>query len=152
MDADTPLSLAEFGTFAGTEAGLLDDLLAALEEKRFAAGEKIFTRGDPGREIFFIRKGSVRIDLPLAGGMTEHLATFGRGDFFGDMAFLVKGGRSADALAEDEVWLFSMDRSVFNELSLKDPRLGEMLFFRLASALAERLRQTDVIIKTLVES
>ena len=34
---------------------------------------------------------------PLEGGKQHHFVTFGRGDFFGDIAFLDWGVRSADA-------------------------------------------------------
>jgi SulP family sulfate permease len=123
-----------------------------VQEKQYQSGQLIFSRGDKGRDIYFLRKGSVRIDLPLAGGISEHLATFCRGDFFGDMAFLVKGGRSANAVAEDEVLLYILSRSSFDELTASDPGLGEIVYQRLASALAERLRLTDIIIKALAEN
>ncbi|TAL39044.1 MAG: cyclic nucleotide-binding domain-containing protein [Spirochaetes bacterium] len=151
-DADLPLDLAAFTFFLETDRRVIEGLNGIMEEKRYAPGEMIFGHGDEGREIFFIRKGSVRIDLPLSGGMSEHLATFGKGDFFGDMAFLVKGGRSANAVAEDEAWLYVMTRASFDALCEIDHRFGETVYLKLASALAKRLRQTDVIIKTLVEN
>jgi len=57
-------------------------------------------RGDPGGELLLIRRGAVRILLPLGGGGHLTLATFGRGNFFGEMAFLDGSVRSADAVAE----------------------------------------------------
>ena len=64
-----------------------------------AAGESIFARGDAGDELFLIRRGAVRIVLPLSDRQAHHLGTFGRGAFFGEMAFLDGEVRSANALA-----------------------------------------------------
>jgi len=41
----------------------------------------------------------VRIALRFSDGLELHLATFGRADAFGEVAFLDRGVRSADAVA-----------------------------------------------------
>ncbi|MFO0668033.1 MAG: cyclic nucleotide-binding domain-containing protein [Polyangiaceae bacterium] len=46
----------------------------------------MFRHGEGGDEIFFVRAGTVRIDL-VVGERTLHVASFGRGDFFGEIAF-----------------------------------------------------------------
>jgi SulP family sulfate permease len=127
-------------------------LREAVEERAVAAGAPIFHHGDDGDELFLIRRGTVDIRMPLEGGRTHHLATFSRGSFFGDMAFLDRGKRSADAVAAADTDLFVLSRQRFDTLSRRQPATGAMLFARLARILAVRLRQTDQELRALVES
>jgi SulP family sulfate permease len=133
-----------------------DNTLTALKscviERSFAAGQTIFKRGDQGDELFLIRRGVVRILLPLEAGKYHNLAAFGRGNFFGDMAFLDRGTRSADAVADTDTDLFVISRAKFDEMSKAHPLAGVKMFARLARALAIRLRYTDAELRALQEA
>jgi len=131
--------------------GALDELSQCLEERAYEGGDKIFALGDTGDELFVIRRGTVRILVPLAGGMSLHVASFGRGDFFGDMAFLDRDIRSADAVALKRTDVFVLSRARINQLSRAHPVVGATVFARLARALAKRLRRTDAEIQSLRE-
>jgi SulP family sulfate permease len=132
--------------------GSLPALRSCMVERSFSAGETIFRRGDSGDELYLIRRGVVRILLPLEGGKYHNLAAFGRGNFFGDMAFLDRGARSADAVAVTAADLFVISRMQFDELARAHPLLGVKMFARLARALAIRLRYTDAELRALQES
>lgn len=129
--------------------GALEKVANCLEERSYEAGDEIFAIGDDGDELYVIRRGAVRILLPLASGRPLHLATFGRGDFFGDMAFLDRTVRSADAVAIKRTDVFVLSRSRIDELSRAHPVVGATVFARLARALAFRLRRTDAEIQSL---
>jgi len=118
------------------------DLLCELIEPRHIGG-------DEGDEVFLIRSGVVRILLPLIGGKRHHLATFGRGDFFGEMAFLDKGTRTADAEARTDCEVYVLSRREFNIQVRSDAVLGTRVFARLARAVSLRLRQTDAELRTV---
>src|ERR1019366_2893629 len=105
-DASRSLELAEIYLLSGLSPDTLADLGQIVKTKSVAAGEKIFAAGEPGDELLFIRRGSIRILLPLGDFASHHLATFGRGDFFGDMSFLDRKPRSADAVAEEATDLY----------------------------------------------
>lgn len=151
-DGGRILDLGEINVLSTLPASAIRKLRSSVVEKTFAPGGNVFSRGDRGNEIFFIRKGTVHIYLPLAGGMRERLITFGQGDFFGDMSFLTGDDRSADAIAGEEAHLFIMSRDSFDRLSRRHPEMGEIVFERIAIALAQRLRQTDIMLKTLAEN
>ena len=104
-----------------------------------------------GDEIYFVGSGSVRISLALEG-KNLHVASFGKGDFFGEITFLDGGARTADAIAETETTLFAISRKRFDEVANAHPRLGQALFSSLARTLALRLRQADREISTLEEA
>ena len=147
-----PLVLRDFDLFREFDPDSLRILAGAIQERTVGPGEAVFRRGDAGDEVLFIRRGRVEIHLPLEGGRRHHLATFSRGSFFGDMAFLDSGIRSADALAAKDTDLYALSRARFNELSLLHPATGAMVFARLARILAHRLRQTDAELQAMEES
>ncbi len=145
-----PLGLTEIDLFHDLESDtLLQAVSRCLEERSCPAGQKLFARGDDGDELFVIRKGTVRILIPLDGERALHVASFGRGDFFGDMAFLDRGKRSADAVALTPVDLFVLSRKRIDALSHEEPAAGAQLFARLARALSIRLRHTDAEVSAL---
>ena len=94
----------------------------------------------------------MRIVLPIAGGRQHHLATFGRGDFFGDMAFIHSAARSAEAIAETPTLAYAISRARYDAVALQFPLLDRKVFLRLARALAIRLRQTDTELGALEEA
>ncbi|OGS34846.1 MAG: hypothetical protein A2293_06965 [Elusimicrobia bacterium RIFOXYB2_FULL_49_7] len=143
------LSLAQFPFFSGVPESTLDLLSGIALEKNYQAGEHVFKRGDQGSELYFIRQGSVKIVLPIHGSGVHHLATFGRGDFFGDMSFLDHATRSADAVAGEPLQLYVMSRDDFDRLSKPHAEVAALVFERLARMLSERLRQTNIELEAL---
>ncbi|MCU0847312.1 MAG: SLC26A/SulP transporter family protein [Spirochaetes bacterium] len=146
------LNLSEFEFFKGASDKALSTLSGRIQEKVFTDGEKIFTFGDAGGEIYFIKKGGIRIELPLVNGTTHHLASFGRGDFFGDMSFLNLENRSADAMAIGDVELYVMKRENFDVITAEYPEIAGIFYYRLACEIARRLRLNLIELKTLEEN
>ncbi len=148
-----PLNLHEINLFKGFDAETLRALASCVEERSYEPGQKVFKHGDDGDEIFLIRRGTVRIVMPLAGGRQHHLVTFGRGDFFGDMAFIDHAAvRSADAVACAPTDLYVILRTRFDKVAVDHPFMDKKVFWRLSRALAIRLRQTDAELRALEES
>jgi SulP family sulfate permease len=149
---ETSLGLREIDFLKGRGEETLRHLEACVVERGCDAGEPIFRQGDTGDEIFLVRRGRVRIALRLGNGLELHLATFGRADAFGEIAFLDLGVRSADAVALTPAELFVLSRERFNALVEQHPRLGMHFFEALARSLAIRLRQADTEIRVLGEA
>lgn len=146
---ETLLELADIDLFARRKPETLEALRACMSICHYSAGDRIFARGHGGDEIYLIRRGAVRIMLPLADGRSHHLATFGRGGFFGEMAFLDHLERSADAIAFTDCDLFILSRQRFDALVEHHKMLGLNLMEGLARALAARLRQADAELNAL---
>ncbi len=146
---EKPLELREIDVFLGRKESTLAALEACMEKRTYKAGEKIFSQGDTGDELFLIRRGAVRIVLPLGNKQSHHLATFGRGDFFGEMAFLDPDPRSADALAFSDVDLFVLSRKRFDTLAEEHKRLAIGLVLSVARVLSTRLRYANAELRAL---
>ncbi len=148
--AQTPLGLADIEPFRGIQPPqCIAAIQACAAERAVAAGQTIFQCGDSGDELFLIRRGAVRIELPVGDGRHRTLAYLGRGNFFGEMAFLDHRARSANAVATAQTDLFVLRRSDFDQTCRDRPFLNGTVLGRLASVLAVRLRRADAELRSL---
>lgn len=130
-------------------------LLAALEEhesrellvharvQRARAGQVIFHRGDPGDGLYGVMTGRVMVTIESAAGKQLILNTFGPGTFFGEIALLDGGGRTASAVAREASTLVFLARAAF--LRFLEARPATAL--RVISFLCERLRRTTQLVE-----
>ena len=65
----------------------------------FSAGEVIIREGDPGRSVYVILDGRVRVFTRDNGDNELELATLGVGQFFGEMSFVSGKPRSSSVAA-----------------------------------------------------
>lgn len=145
------LAPEEIELLRGLKPKAASALHSCLDERNCSKGSLIFKHGDAGDELFIIRRGRVRIDLPVTATRTHHAATFARGDCFGEVAFLDGGKRSADAKAAAQTDLFVLSRRRFDKAALEVPGLSGEIFSALARLLALRLRRTNVELQALRE-
>ena len=136
--------------FGGHSTTTLKDLMGCLDTRRYAPGECVFGYGEQSDSLYLIRRGAVRIMLPV-DEQQHHLATFGRGAFFGEMSFLDPGARSADAVAHVESEIFVLSRERFEIFAANHHRAALALMSALARALAVRLRSTNAEVPALQE-
>lgn len=150
-ESDTPLDLSEIPILQGLTPIAVARLMPHVREQSVDEDKAVFAIGDTGDELFFIRRGRIHVYLPLPGGKRHHLATFGRGEFFGEMAFLDRAMRSADAVAAKPTDLYVMSRAEFDRLSVTDQLLTTLVFERLARGIAQRLRVANTELQMLEE-
>ncbi|MFI3188807.1 hypothetical protein BCS42_06670 [Crenothrix sp. D3] len=129
----------------------INALRECVYQRTVSAGEAVFSVGDDGDELFLIRRGTVRILLPLKGDKYHHVATFSRGDYFGEMGFIDYQQRSANAVAKTDCELYVLSRKKFNIRVYDNAVLGVRVFARIAKAISSRLRQTDNELSALEE-
>ena len=97
--------------FAETPENVLTSIVPIMKEISFHEGTKIFKKGEIGNCMYIIYAGEISI--------YDHetlLATFTKGDVFGELALLDAEPRSAAAIAESEVLLFRIDQEDFYDL------------------------------------
>lgn len=93
----------------------------------YTDGQCIFEEGDVGRDLYIVQSGEVKIRKKVAGQIVE-LATFSKGDFFGDMALLQSIPRYAGAYASGETRLLILKPAGFLLKIRRDPTFAfEML-------------------------
>lgn len=148
-----PLELHEIELFKGSKPDTLADLEGCLEKRSWKAGETIYARGDTSADLYLIRKGEVKILSRVGRGASlKHVATFGRGEFFGGLAFLDHRPRGNDAVATRDCDMYVLTLEKFNFLAEEHKRIAFVLVSLLARTMATRLRHTDDELTLLQEN
>jgi len=123
--------LARTPVFSSLPAEILEAITAAGEERSFQPGETVVREGDPGEELFVILQGEARVER---GGVP--LATFGPGEFFGEVAVLDGRPRSADVVAVTQLRCLAISRDPIRAALEREPRAA----WAMLKILAGRLR------------
>jgi SulP family sulfate permease len=142
-NAQNALTLAQFDIFQDFSSEQLSRLEQCAVMRTFVPGEQIFKAGEPGHELMLIARGQVKVSLALEANKTLHLATMGRGQFFGEMSFMDGSAYSADVYAVDEVQVWCIAREQFKPLDVADQVMQALITKAIALALAQRLRYTN---------
>ena len=93
LDART---LFELPLFTGLSAAELTGIEPNLTTEDYATGTYVFRRGDHGDALYVVLAGQVALENPV-GSRPEILALCGPGDWFGELALLSGGPRTAHA-------------------------------------------------------
>ncbi|AEJ60459.1 putative transcriptional regulator, Crp/Fnr family [Spirochaeta thermophila DSM 6578] len=111
----------------------------------FPAGRIIFKEGDPGDKMYIIQEGKVRISKQV-GGKDHTLAILEKGDFFGEMALVMRSPRTATATAVTDVLALGFTREGFQSMVEKNARIA----LAIIDKLCRRLNQTNLQLQYLV--
>jgi sulfate permease, SulP family len=90
--------LGELGQFLSEQAR--QDLLQRMNSLEVEAGASLFCLGDQSTDLYFVQQGRISMETERQGGL--RLATVGRGQAFGEMAFLNGTPRTAYALVKEQ--------------------------------------------------
>ena len=140
---EPPMHLQEMDLFAQHKDETIKELEQRMEIRHFEAGETIYARGTPGDELYWVRRGTVRLVAPLEGSKTKQVASFGRGDFFGGLAFMDNKARPHDAVALTSTDVYVLTRSNFEEVVSAHRKLAFDLANSMARTFAMRLRRAE---------
>ncbi len=135
--------------FANLSINDLEKLLPFFKTKVFNQEETIFEEESSGNSLMIILSGKVRISQLSTSG-EEALAVLEKGDFFGEMALLLDEKRSATAIAHTNTIIFEIRREDFLTFVFSNPEAGVRIFYNIARIMAQRLKETDLKIKTFL--
>ncbi|MGB8509826.1 MAG: DUF1003 domain-containing protein [Pyrinomonadaceae bacterium] len=109
-------------------------------------GEILFRTGDLGESLFLVRTGEIELFVKDTAGQKIVLTVMKAGDFFGEIALLDSGPRSATACALADCELIELDRG---DLLLLFERKPDAALSMLA-AMGRMTRQADELLRTRV--
>lgn len=117
-------------------AGLSDRQLKLLarqtKEVRFPAGRLICKQGETGVGLHIVLEGDVKVQID---GRTRR--RMGSGSFFGEVALLDGGPRSATVVAESDVRTISLPFWNFKSVLKENPTIALKMLEEVASRLRE---------------
>lgn len=139
------MSLDELPLFAGLNDEELVALSLCLGRRMFGRGVFIFHKGSPGRFLYIIESGRVRLFSVSDTGQELSLNVLGPGDFFGELALIDGRPRSAGALAVEPTVVLLLQREDLLHAMDHSPRLARNLI----EVLARRLRYVTHYVEDL---
>jgi CRP/FNR family transcriptional regulator len=120
-------------------------LTAHLVQRKYGAGELIFSEGDPCAGLYVVRSGSVRIFKSSAGGREQVLSIDGPGSSIAELPVFDGGNYPASAQAINDCTLFFFSRQDFQSLCLQYPEVA----LKVLRVVSGRLRRLVGIIEEL---
>ena len=127
-------TIARVPLFSQLEKRDLERIADSFKERNYSAGDTIATEGQSGAGFFVIGDGKAKVTV---GG--EERATLGPGDYFGEIALLDEGARTATVTAETDMTTYAMTFWEFRPIVETDARIA----WKLVQALAHRLREAE---------
>ena len=123
--------LSQVPIFSGCSQRDLAAIARVVRPIDHAAGSVIAVEGQPGAGLFVIEEGEA--DVSIGGKTVNHLVA---GEFFGELALLDGGPRTATVTAATDVKLLALTEWVFRGLLIEHPTIA----LRTLEAMAGRLR------------
>jgi CRP/FNR family transcriptional regulator, cyclic AMP receptor protein len=117
----------DFGILAGAGAPV----------RSYKAGEVIFRKGDPAKELFIVKTGTVEVRLD-----NRLLNTLPERSIFGEMALIDPAPRSATVVAATDTTIVPVDEKQFLFLVSRTPHFA----LNVMRVLTQRLRTSNTVL------
>ncbi len=130
--AEAPVELLQrVPLFADFERGELQRLSRSFKERTFEAGSTVADEGRTGAGFFVIESGEASVSVRGA-----ERGKLGPGDYFGEIALIDDGARSATVTADSELRCYGLTSWEFRPLVESNASIA----WKLLEAMAKRLR------------
>jgi CRP/FNR family transcriptional regulator len=131
-----------FSSLSDPEFGFL---ASHLVPRKYAAGEMVFSEGDPCAGLYVVQSGNVRIFKSSANGREQVLSIDGPGSSIAELPVFDGGNYPASAQAVSDSTLLFFSRQDFQTLCLQHPQVA----LKVLRVIGGRLRQLVGIIEEL---
>jgi CRP-like cAMP-binding protein len=122
-------TIARVPLFAGLEKRDLERIADSFKERNYSAGDTIAGEGQGGAGFFIIAEGNAKVTV-----QGEDRATLGPGDYFGEIALIDEGARTATVTADTDMKTYAMTFWEFRPIVETDSRIA----WKLVQALAHQ--------------
>jgi CRP-like cAMP-binding protein len=111
-------------------------LLPRLGSVTAPAGTTIVSHGDPAGELFLVTSGRLSVFAP---GGDRRLTTLSAGMTFGELAYIERGPRTANVVADTDVECRTLTYELFDDLSSNEPEVYGKLLRNILAVVAASL-------------
>jgi CRP/FNR family cyclic AMP-dependent transcriptional regulator len=133
--AEAPVELLQrVPLFADFDRRDLERLARSFKERTFEAGHKVAEEGRGGAGFFVIENGEATVSV-----RGDERAKLGPGDYFGEIALIDDGARSATITAESDLHCYGLTSWEFRPLVESNASIA----WKLLETLAKRLREAQ---------
>jgi CRP/FNR family cyclic AMP-dependent transcriptional regulator len=120
--------------FSTLDKSELQGLASSMKERTFDQGDTISAEGQSGIGFFIIDEGEAAVSV---GG--EERATLGHGDYFGEVALIDDGARTATITAKSSLKCYGITSWEFKPLVEGNAGLA----WKMLKTMAQRLRDAE---------
>jgi CRP-like cAMP-binding protein len=122
MNHPTPQDLLRVPLLADLPSDAADILAPRFDIEQFDAGRRVLLEGSSGYAFYILDQGQVSVARE-----DQVLRTLGPGDFFGEIAILGGGRRTASVTATEPTTVWKLFGTSFRELEKIRPDVSEAL-------------------------
>jgi len=126
-----------FAEFTDAE---MEGALDLIDKVQFAPGERIVKQDEKGDCMYVLVEGSARV-VHRRDGKNIELAVLKVGDFFGELALVDSGPRSADVESLTTCTLFRIEHGALRAIAGVYPNAAFKLLIAVGRALVVRMRR-----------
>jgi len=119
--------------FEGLSRHQLRKVAALAEEVHYGEGRAVVREGARGDAFYVVVDGTAKV---VRGPTSRRIARIGPGDFFGELALLTGGTRTASVVAETPLVTIRLSRAAFQDVVKREPGVA----LKIMVALAGRVR------------
>ncbi len=134
-----------FPFFAGLDAETYDELLAGASTRRYAKGETLFLEGEPGKGLFLVQSGVIKVYKLSESGKEQILTLQRAGDALAEIPLFDGGPYPASAAAMEDAVVLFLPTGTLNAVLERTPQLSRSII----AALARRMRKLVELIEDL---
>jgi len=127
-------TIAKIPLFADLEPRELKRIADSFKQREYTAGETIASEGKSGAGFFVIGEGTAKVTVQGA-----ERGSLGPGSYFGEIALIDEGARTATVTAETDMTCYGMTFWEFRPIVEADSRIA----WKLLQALAQKLRAAE---------
>ncbi len=138
-------TLTKVPIFSGLTDSQLEFLTSRAVEKKYEAGNLIFSEGDACGGLFVVQSGNVRIFKSAASGREQVLAIEGPGSSIAELPVFDGGNYPASAQALNDATMLFVSKQAFQSLCMKHPEVA----LKVLKVVGSRLRRLVGIIEEL---
>ncbi|MDR1507692.1 MAG: GGDEF domain-containing protein [Treponema sp.] len=135
--------------FNGLSALEFNAVLAFMERRRLAQGEKVFEEGDKGEDMFVLLSGSLSAHRAQSDGTQRLMFSIAPGAFFGEMSIIANEPRSATIIAKEISDIMVLQGIDFYRIIFEHPMIGVRILNSIGSVQTIWFNQTSRHLKDL---
>lgn len=121
-------------------------ILKCMELREIRRRQVVYLPGDPGDAVYFVNGGRLKVSKVTRDGKELTLAYRVPGEIFGELCLVEGGPREEMAEAMENALISVVDRTVFEQILVKEGAMGA----RLVKVVARRRRDVENKIEQLI--
>lgn len=130
---------------------LVARMMSFVETLRVPAGTVVLEQGSTAHELFILESGQVTVRLTGDNGASIRLRTMHAGTVVGEMGLYLNEERSASVVADCDCVIHRLSARNLERMEDEAPQVAAAFHRLMARQLAERLRNTDHMVRALTD-